>query len=210
MPVKKSLVGKTFKRLLVLREGPKVYYKSAPWGIPTSDCRCKCGVELNVLNIHLKSGHTQSCGCWQREATSQSRTTHGQCRYYRRSRAYKSWCHMIGRCNNPTDSSYERYGKAGRNVCARWHKYENFFSDMGECPPGLTIERINNKKGYYPENCCWASRKEQSRNTSRNRIITVNGVTGCLSELCEMFHKNYWSTYHRIFRKGWPVNRAFA
>ncbi len=76
---------------------------------------------------------------------------------------YRVWSNMLNRCYNPNHKLYNHYGGRGIEVCERWHKFENFYFDMGE-PSGLTLERINNYKGYFPNNCKWATPKEQARN----------------------------------------------
>jgi hypothetical protein len=92
---------------------------------------------------------------------------------------------MKRRCINPFDSAYPNYGGRGISVCDRWMSFENFLADMGERPPGLTIERIDNEQGYSPENCRWASIKEQLRNQRRNRKIEHLGVTMIMADWAE-------------------------
>ena len=101
-------------------------------------------------------------------------------------RAYNSWKHMKARCSDPNHESYKYYGAKGITVCERWLDFKNFFEDMGLCPEGMTLERINNDGNYEPENCQWATRKAQSRNTRRNTFFTRNGQTKCAAEWCEM------------------------
>lgn len=85
--------------------------------------------------------------------------------------AYSSWHNMKQRCNNPNDKDYIRYGKRGITVCERWNSFDNFLEDMGERPKGTTLDRIDNSKGYYPENCRWATKKEQTHNS---RVVKLD------------------------------------
>ena len=131
---------------------------------PTSwRCRCDCGTELVVLTNNLRMRRTQSCGCLQRERTSAACKTHGK----RRTREYRIWANMKTRCFNPNVYCYRNYGARGITVCKRWLKFENFLADMGECPPGLTLERINNDRGYSKVNCRWDTYRAQRLNQRR-------------------------------------------
>lgn len=96
---------------------------------------------------------------------------------------YKKWASMKSRCNNPKDPSYKSYGGKGLTVCAEWNdSFENFYewSIKNGYEDGLTIDRINNSKGYFPENCRYVTYKEQNRNVCRNHLIAFNGKTQCL------------------------------
>jgi hypothetical protein len=96
-------------------------------------------------------------------------------------RTHKIWENMIQR-GRGNGHLRERYYDRGIRVCKRWYNFNNFLADMGVCPPGLTIERKNNDGNYEPLNCCWATRKEQSRNTSRNVFVKINGGRLCLKD----------------------------
>jgi hypothetical protein len=131
--------------------------------------QCDCGKAKEVWSYSLLSGASQSCGCLSSEMVGQRSRTHGMSRG--RHPLYGTWCAMWSRCNNPNNPSYPRYGGRGIMVCERWASFEAFCADMGERPPGLTLERVDNHKGYCPENCCWGTRKTQARNRRSNRII---------------------------------------
>jgi hypothetical protein len=124
-------------------------------------CRCDCGAERLVLDSNLRRGQPNSCGC--------RRIKHGHARG-RQTRVYKIWASMKQRCYNPNHPRYVDWGGRGICVCERWHSFANFFADMGEPPPGKTIDRCNNDGNYEPGNCKWATCSEQRRNQrSANR-----------------------------------------
>lgn len=121
-------------------------------------------------------------------------------------REYRIWKLMRGRCNNRSHPNYPRYGGRGIRVCERWSSFANFLADMGLAPAGLTIERKNNDGGYEPGNCRWATRKEQSRNTSTNRMIAWRGETLCLAAWAERFGVTP-NTLHRRLQRS-PLEKA--
>lgn len=111
---------------------------------------------------------------------------------------YRAWKQMRGRCNNPNIPVYSYYGGRGITVCARWDSFENFFSDMGEKPNSdFTLNRIDNDKGYSPDNCEWATLKEQTRNRSNTIFIERMGMT--LGEFAEKTDLDYKSLYKSLF-----------
>lgn len=168
--------------------------------------QCDCGQQASIAGGAVRKGNTKSCGCLNKEMIQQvgyKNRTHGMYG----TRSYRSWSHMLGRCKNPTDSSFDNYGARGIKVCKRWEKFENFINDMGECPPRLTIERINNEKGYYKDNCRWAPKKDQNRNTRANRIFTLGIEIMCLAELAERAGIRHETLQDRL-DKGWMIERA--
>ncbi len=139
-------------------------------------CKCACGNVVIILTRSLVAARpTISCGCFLNEAPK----THGK----HGTPIYRIWIGMKQRCSDPNMDSYPRYGGRGITVCERWARsFENFFEDMGDRPPGMSIERIDNDKGYSPENCKWATVNEQARNKSKTRLITIDGMTLCVTD----------------------------
>jgi len=98
---------------------------------------------------------------------------------------YSVWKAMRARCNNPNHSAYPNYGGRGIKICERWQDYKLFEIDMLPRPKDHTIDRIDNNMGYSPENCRWATRKEQQRNQRCTRTVTIDGVEYKAVELAE-------------------------
>lgn len=122
---------------------------------------------------------------------------------------YVVWSLMRDRCNNNKNKSYKYYGGRGISVVEKWDDFSVFLADMGPRPAGSTIDRIDTNKGYGPDNCRWATRKEQSRN--RNYCIRVNwnGADRYLWELADEYGISVQIVHHRLHRK-WTLNRAIT
>lgn len=117
---------------------------------------------------------------------------------------------MIARCYDSKDKSFHIYGGRGITVCKRWMADFNAFrADMGPRPKGATVERIDNDGPYSPENCKWATRTEQSRNTRRNKMISFSGKTLCLVEWAEQ-NGIKPNTLVRRFLAGWSIKQALT
>lgn len=131
--------------------------------------RCDCGAECERTTNNLRAGVRHSCGC----ETSRPNLTHGG----RYSREYRQWQGAKARCHNPHNKDFKRYGARGIVVCDRWRdSFTAFRSDMGSCPLGMTLERIDTNGNYEPSNCRWATASEQQRNKTNGARVEIDGI----------------------------------
>lgn len=198
-----NLVGQKFSRLLVVELLGKykqyVYYR----------CKCDCGNELEASASKLKYGHVRSCGCLLADKNAARLTAHGASKGGRVSREYDVWRGIKNRCSNPNEPAYGNYGGRGIKVCKRWQSFENFLADMGNRPPGMSLDRKDNDGDYSPENCRWATRIEQANNTRSNRLLTLDGQTKTVADWNR--HMGYpRQTIHNRLSLGWSVERAIT
>lgn len=182
MPPAINLEGKKFNYLTVIERVPGYVTKNGRKRVAYK-CRCDCGNEKIILSESIRTGNTKSCGCIKRIGL-EKRATHNMSS----TRNYNIWLAMRQRCNNPHYSCYGHYGGRGITVCSEWANYEAFmeWSFSHGYADDLTLDRIDNNKGYSPENCQWVSRTKQMRNTRHNRMIEFNGKTLPLAEWADI------------------------
>lgn len=192
-----DLTGKKFGKLTAIaydgKRGRKAYWV----------CQCECGKLKEVRADSLKSGKIQSCGCLKREQDkiNLDRTTHAMSH----KRLYEIWQGMKSRCCNPNDARYANYGGRGITICQEWQNdflaFYNWAIAHGYSDT-LTIDRINNDRGYSPNNCRFTNNKEQCRNRSTNINIRIGNVTKTLAEWCEIFELDYKTVHARFHRNN--------
>ena len=166
------------------------------------NCLCDCGTTKAVSASNLATNAVKSCGCTRRKPM-----THGMTY----SIEYVCWCKMKERCNNPSSKDFKYYGSRGISVCDEWNNsFEEFFSDMGKKPSKThSIDRIDNSKGYYPNNCKWATKSEQANNTRQNLNITIDGCTKTASQWANTYGISKAAMYQRLHR-GWSPIKAIT
>lgn len=176
----KDLTGQTYGKLTVIRRAPNDRHGNVMW-----ECKCECGGSTTTRTSALTSGKATSCGCTQRKRSAEAQTKHGE----HGTRLYNIWANMKGRCNTESSSFYEIYGGRGIKVCPEWENSFEEFRDWALANgyrDNLTIERKDTNGNYSPENCRWATEREQARNRSTTVFYTVDGVTRSRIEWAEL------------------------
>lgn len=168
------------------------------------DCLCECGNTRNgVLVRSLYTGNTKSCGCYNKELTIIRNTTHNQSK----TRLYKIWQGMIRRCNNPNRKDHKHYHSKGVTVCDEWYDFQIFqeWANSNGYSDELTIERIDNSKGYNPYNCTWIPKSQQSKNRTNLHMITYEGETLTLTDTALKYNIKRVTLTNKL-RKGESID----
>jgi hypothetical protein len=181
---------KRVHRLLIIEPAEPLISRSGR-ARPRWRCRCACGRTVLVLQQSLElalsrsSGGSRSCGCLARERV----TRHGHNTGRRPSPEYLAWLAAKKRCNNPRSSSYGGYGARGIAMCRAWSEsFEAFLDDLGPRPgPTYSLDRIDGRRGYEPDNCRWADRETQARNRRGVRYYEFDGSIGILADWARYF-----------------------
>lgn len=199
-PQAHDLTGQTFGRWTIVGfagiRAEKTYWL----------CRCTCGTERAVSAAHLRRGKSTNCGCRRKETMRAMHLAHG----YAGTPEYAAWAALIARCTNPDHPGFADYGARGIGVCERWRSnFKAFLEDMGPRPTAAySIDRINNDADYSPENCRWATKRQQCNNTRRNVFIAYAGKTQTLVQWAEEVGITPNALTRRL--RAWPVERALT
>lgn len=199
-----DLTGKKFGKLTVIKRVGSDKYKNAIWL-----CRCDCGKETVKITSRLKSGYTKSCGCLTVQKLLERNTKHNQAN----TRLYKIYKGLLQRCYITSNPAYKNYGGRGIRICDEWVDKKSGFINFynwaisNGYKGNLSIDRINNNGNYEPNNCRWATRKQQSNNRRNSHYITYNGETHTLKEWTEILNISYSMLSHRI-QRNWDLEKA--
>lgn len=190
-----NLQGNTYNYLHVdslnRHEGRRTYW----------NCTCKCGNKSIVESSKLKGGYTKSCGCYSRELIRNVNRKTGMSR----SRLYSTYRNMLNRCYRAKGKFYHHYGGRGITVCDEWlgeNGFENFmyWSMKNGYSEELSIDRIDNNKGYSPDNCRWVDLFIQANNKRNTKYISINGVVDTVANHSRKYGISYWNLLH--YAKG--------
>lgn len=201
MGKQRDLTGLRVGRLTVVEPAERKNGRTA-W-----KCLCDCGNNTVVLTASLTEGHTNSCGCYHKERTSETFKKHGQFG----TRLYRIWSNMVQRCGNPNSDSYYMYGETGITVCDEWRDFSVFYewAMANGYADDLSIDRMENDKGYYPENCRWATPKEQTDNRRCTHYLSYKGKRQTLKAWSDETGIPYKNLLWRV-QHNWPVERALS
>ena len=195
---KEDYIGLRYGRLVIISwEGKRGYHTYVK-------CKCDCGNTKSIRLYRLETGETKSCGCIRKELFEETRkdwTTHGKAN----TRLYTIYKSMKDRCYSVKHKSYSNYGGKGIEICDEWlEDFMNFYNwaHNNGYKDNLTIDRIDSKGNYEPNNCRWATSKEQANNTSRNINITYQGETRTIKQWSEHLGINYYTLLRR-YNSGW-------
>ncbi|WP_239700368.1 AP2 domain-containing protein [Mammaliicoccus sp. D-M17] len=191
-----DIIGKQFNYLKVLEYSGKNKHKKKLY-----NCLCtRCGNEKVMIGTEVKNGYSKSCGCLSRDIAKNRSTSHGMSKTL----IYSKWKGMKKRCYQKTYQYYNSYGGRGITMCDEWkNDFSAFYNDMGDIPfEGAELDRIDNDKGYYKENCRWVSHKENTNN--RRKYSNKTGYTGVtykprLNKYQAQFYKDKQFYYLGVF-----------
>lgn len=171
--------------------------------------RCDCGKDYEARLENVRHSHTRSCGCQKTESIRQRSLRHGHQTERKESRTLKSYRHAKSRCENVNDPKFPLYGGRGIKMCKQWAEdFSTFLADMGECPLGRTLDRVDVDGHYEPRNCRWATPMQQARTRSDNVLVEHDGQTMVLKDYASLMGVSYKALHRRYRTLGQPLIEA--
>lgn len=200
-----DITGQRYGRLVALHRDASRGRRTA-WVF-----QCDCGIICSRGLEGIRGKMTESCGCLRRDTTRDRSLTHGHTVNRLGSRTYRAYGHAKARCYNPHDEKFPQYGGRGIQMNEEWaDDFAAFLRDMGECPPKLTLERIDVNGHYEPGNCRWATSYDQSRNRTDNVFVEHNGQRMVLKDYAAAVGVNYKALHVRYRTQGQKLEEAVA
>ena len=196
-----DITGKVFGRLTAVRRAP---VDGNRW-----EFLCSCGNTTVVVKGSVTSGNTNSCGCLHSEDVRTRFSVHGEAQ---KTKEHITWQSMKSRCLQPKNKGYARYGGRGITICQEWiDSYERFLLDMGRAPtPKHSLDRIDTNGNYEPDNCRWATPKEQANNKTTNRLLEFGGSTKSVAQWAEDSGISVSMLRDRLFNLKWSMEKAIT
>lgn len=199
-----DLSGKRFGRQIAIK---RTGYNK--WGNALWNCKCDCGREHIVPQGKLVRGKSKSCGCYALEVRTKSLQKHG-ITTSGKPRTFIIWCGMKARCNDPKNIGYKYYGARGIKICDEWMIFENFhkWALSNGYKAGLTLDRIDNNKGYSALNCKWSTPRENKIRQRKSTLIEVNGLVNSITGWSKLLLIGRWKlmNYYRTFGLDMTAN----
>lgn len=176
---------------------------SGSYKVCVADFKCEY-CESVVERPVVKARRDKSCGCKKHDLVQAAKTKHAMSK----TPIYNTWQCMINRCTRAAVKCYPRYGGRGITVSQDWLVFENFYRDMGDCPDGMTLERIDNHKGYSKENCKWATLHDQCRNRRSNVWLVIDGKKLCIEDWSKESGAVSSKNISKRLKRGWSARDA--
>lgn len=194
----KDLNGRRFGRLQVVSFAGKNERHDFVY-----NCKCDCGNEKRAVGYHLLSGVVKSCGCLLREWSATFNLRHGMVH----SREYRAWQSAKRRCYSVKSKDFPRYGARGIRMVSRWrNSFSEFFKDMGVCPDGFQLGRIDNDRGYSATNCRWESGSQNCNNKGNNVVLRFGGESRTVTQWAMKLNVPTPTLFSRVYA-GWNTKQ---
>lgn len=192
-----NLQGRTFNYLTVISDAGNTPSGKSQWLV---ECVCGTRKVLAAQSFYRATDHPviKSCGCMKAQLIAEKTRTHGMSKHP----AFAVWLSMLARCQRKSHPAWKNYGGRGITTCSDWQTFEGFWTDMGSSyQPGLSLDRIDNSKGYFKANCRWTTMTRQACNRRGNRRIHTPWGYLTVSEASRKSGIGYSTLLYRLDQK---------